>query len=119
MTAGYYRVPHTSRPPSREGRRRKSARARRPSLISPFSALPELGVADLDGDSPEMSLEPTELTLSTIADGARQRKTVVIRYRDQQGHVTEREVEPYEIKVRAGRLGLYAYCLLRKETRFF
>lgn len=57
---------------------------------------------------------PTE-RWATIVEGARTNHIVAIRYRDKSFELTERLVEPYEVK--EGKL--YAYCLLKKGIRAF
>lgn len=57
---------------------------------------------------------PTE-TMKQIIKGATDLHCVAIRYRDKSMEVTERVVEPYEIK--DGKL--FAYCHLKQGIRAF
>lgn len=62
---------------------------------------------------------PTEQHPSEVMDriiqGAASKNTVTIRYRDGKNEISERTVEPYEIK--NGKL--YAYCLSKEGIRAF
>lgn len=106
--ANYHRINHSSRPPA-TAHRRRGRKLGEPGTLggAPF---PSFVLSDLDGDSPEMELSPVELLLSTIHDAAKRRRILKVRYRDQKGAVKDREIEPYEIKNRGGRLILYAWC---------
>lgn len=53
--------------------------------------------------------------MNEITNGARDLKCVRIRYRDQKQEVTERTVEPYEMK--NGKL--FAYCRMKQGIRAF
>lgn len=53
--------------------------------------------------------------MSELVNGARDLKCVRIRYRDQKQEVTERTVEPYELK--NGKL--FAYCHMKQGIRSF
>lgn len=57
---------------------------------------------------------PLEI-MSEITNSARDLKCVRIRYRDQKQEITERTVEPYEMK--NGKL--YAYCHMKEGIRSF
>jgi predicted DNA-binding transcriptional regulator YafY len=57
---------------------------------------------------------PTE-RWATLVEGAKTNHCVAIRYRDKSLEVSERLVEPYEIK--QGKL--FAYCLVKNGMRAF
>jgi predicted DNA-binding transcriptional regulator YafY len=57
---------------------------------------------------------PTE-RWATIVEGARTQRVIALRYRDKSFEVSERLVEPYEIK--QGKL--FAHCLTKNGMRAF
>lgn len=122
---GYHRVPtagHTGivRPtsPDTTGGRPRAVRKRRPKVV-PAPNLRHLGIVDLGGDSPEMAGESLELTLGTIKKSAGIRRTLLLTYIDRSGQRTEREIEPYKLERKNGKLILWGWCRMRDGIRMF
>ena len=57
--------------------------------------------------------------LTVIQKSIDENKKLFIKYHDRNGDITERTIEPHVIVFKQGLWYVYAYCLLRKEFRFF
>lgn len=57
--------------------------------------------------------------LGVIEKSIEQRKTLLIKYHDRTGEVTERVIEPHAIVFKQGLWYAYAFCRLRNEFRLF
>lgn len=122
---GYHRVPsagHTGivRPtsPVTAESRPRAVRKRKPK-VTPAPNLRHLGIVDLGGDSPEMAGEPLDLTLGTIRKSAGSRHTLLLTYIDRSGQRTQREIEPYKMERKNGKLILWGWCRMRDGIRMF
>lgn len=70
-------------------------------------------------DLPEPGVAGDGAALSTLSAAAQARQRVRLGYRDAQGVLTERDVDPYGLAWRAGRWYAVGYCHLRGEVRSF
>ena len=71
---------------------------------------------DIGRHGPQGSAGRELLTLSAAAASGQR---VALRYRDREGHASQRELHPYGIGYRAGVWYLVGWCLLRKDLRSF
>lgn len=53
--------------------------------------------------------------MKDIREAASKQRTIILMYRDSKGSITQREIEPYEMK----NDGIYGYCYIKDSIRFF
>lgn len=58
---------------------------------------------------------PIDKTMQDIRSAASKQRTMILMYRDSKGSISQREIEPYEIK----NEGIYGYCYIKDSIRFF
>ena len=78
----------------------------------------DFGNLILDG-GPWGNTESYKQTLAFLEKCIEEKTILSIGYRDREGVLTEREIEPHTIILKQGLWYCYAYCLMRNEFRLF
>ena len=78
----------------------------------------DFGNLILDG-GPWGNTESYKQTLALIEKCIEERTILTVGYRDREGVLTEREIEPHTIILKQGLWYCYAYCHMRQEFRLF
>lgn len=91
-----------------------------PSVLNKFSALfPQLNIDWIDVDFSNWSTDDTNELFNQLKDATLNCQCLHFSYINNEGHESERNVDPYKLVFKGAAWYIYAFCHLRQDFRFF